>query len=203
MIREAAKYFKTGAVVIFPTDTVFGVGCAISKTESVQRIYKIRHDPPNKPQLILAASDKQAFDYGVFDPKAKAFAQSFWPGPLTIVVEAKGKVPQAVRGKGKTIGIRVPNQPAILEIISKLGEPIIAPSANFHGGRPPKVFAEIDKEFLSLVDYTINLDDLEKHTKMLAVPSTIIDLSGKPYKIVRVGAISSEKIKKVIGGVGK
>jgi L-threonylcarbamoyladenylate synthase len=199
MTSETVRHFKKGDVVIFPTDTVYGIGCAISKKDAIKKVYKIRRDVPSKPQLILASSITQAYEYGFFDKSAKKAAEMFWPGPLTIVLKAKPLVPKIIQGGG-TVGIRIPSQPPLLKIIEAIGEPILAPSANFHGQSAPYNFAEIDRKLLSLVDYAINLANLSDFLPMLKKPSTVVDLSKKPYKIVRPGYIPEEKIKEALGG---
>ncbi|OGY22263.1 MAG: threonylcarbamoyl-AMP synthase [Candidatus Woykebacteria bacterium GWB1_45_5] len=198
MIKEAVNRFKTGGVVIFPTDTVYGIGCTISKKRAVRKIYKIRRDKPTKPQLILVSSINQAFKYGFFDELAKKFAKMFWPGPLTVVVRARAKVPKSIRSQGETVGIRMPNQPPLLEIIRQVGEPILAPSANFHGKKAPASFTKIDKKLLALVDYAINFRRLPGGFEMSKEPSTVVDLTKQPYQVIRPGAIASEKLKKAV-----
>jgi L-threonylcarbamoyladenylate synthase len=198
MIQKAANHLKRGDIVIFPTDTVYGIGCAISKQQSISRLYQIRQDETTKPQLILTASASQAFEYGSFDKHSTKLARIFWPGPLTIVVKAREKVPKAIRGRGDTIAIRVPNQPPLLEIIKLVGEPILAPSANFHSEKTPTSFAEIDKRLISLVDYAIDLKKLPKALKMQQVPSTIVDLTKSPYQVIRAGAVNLDRLKRAL-----
>ncbi len=203
MIEEAARRFKKGGIVVFPTDTVYGIGCDVRNESSIRRVYEIRGDTEEKPVLILTANLKQAYEYGVFGDSEKRFAEKYWPGPLTSVVKSRQKTPRIIRGKGETIGIRIPNQPTILEIIRKLGAPIIAPSANYHGSKPPKVFSEIDKHILALVDYTINLVILPKKIEMEKKPSTIIDLTCKPFKILRQGAVPKNQLMMTMKGANK
>lgn len=200
MISEATIHFKNGEIVIFPSDTVYGVGCIISNQESIKKLYKIRKSPLSKPTLILAARFDQAALYGNFNGRAKRLAQHFWPGPLTIVVKAKEPVPKTIQGGTGTVGIRVPDFPWLRGLIEEVGEPIAAPSANFHGQPAPASYAQIDKKLLSLVDYAIDLTDLRSSFKMLKTHSTVVDLTIKPYKIVRAGYISESKIKEALGG---
>src|SRR4030042_3049873 len=199
MINKALSHFKKGDVVIFPTDTVYGVGCRLSNEEAIKRVYEVRKDAPAKPQLILASCITQAFEYGFFDAAAAKFVEMFWPGPLTTVVKAKEKVPKAIRGRNGTVGIRIPDQPPILGIIRRLGEPILAPSANFHGGRSPTSFAEIDKGLIALVDYAFELRNQPDSKQMALKPSTLIDLTKRPYKVLRKGAFSLNKLKSLGG----
>ncbi|HEX7456034.1 MAG TPA: L-threonylcarbamoyladenylate synthase [Candidatus Nanoarchaeia archaeon] len=200
MIEEPTKHFRAGQIVIFPTDTLYGVGCRVDSENSIKRLYDIRETPYSKPTLILAADSKQAFEYGEFDAIAKNLANAFWPGPLTVIIKAKNLVPKMIQGKLETIAVRVPNQPPVINIIKKLGMPILAPSANFHGRRAPTNFSEIDKDLLALVDYAVDLAKLDGGKQMRRKPSTLIDLTKKPFKIVRPGAISEKQIRKAFGG---
>ena len=195
MIDGAVKHFKKGSVVIFPTDTVYGIGCDIRYESAISRVHKIRRDPYLKPMLILASDTNQAAEYGIFDSLAKNLLTNFWPGPLTVVVKAQNKSPRIIQGKGRTIGIRVPNQPSILKIIKKVGAPIVAPSANFHKDKTPTSFQEIDKGILALVDYAIDLSKLDDIVKMTQKVSTVIDLTKRPFRILRSGTISRQKIQ--------
>ncbi|MCH7541605.1 threonylcarbamoyl-AMP synthase [Patescibacteria group bacterium] len=203
MIEKAVAHFRNGGIVIFPTDTLYGIGCAIDKEASIRRLYKIRRNPQKKPSLILVGDLNQALSYGNFTRSAMNLAKNYWPGPLTIIIRAKERVPNAILGDNDSIAIRMPNQPQLLKIISRLGHAILAPSANFHSEEAPKTFAEIDKKLLVLVDYAINISSLEDSIQMSQKPSTIIDTTTKPFKIRRFGSTSEKKINKAVGGVGK
>lgn len=200
MIEEVVKRFKKGEVVIFPTDTVYGVGCVISNEEAIKKLHRLRGDPTNKPTLILAAHEKQAFNYGIFNEIARKLAQNFWPGPLTMVVKAKENVPKIIQGEVATVAIRVPKQPPILDIIERVGKPILAPSANFHYQPPPTSFAEIDKKLISLVDYAIDIANLKNALAMIRIPSTVVRVNGQSIKIIRTGAITLKNLEKVLEG---
>lgn len=203
MVGEAVKHFKRGDIVIFPTDTLYGIGCAVNREEAIKKLYKIRRDPAKKPSVILASDLNQARQYGYFSNLALDLAKIFWPGPLTIIVRAKPKVPKLIRGADDSIAIRIPNQPGLLKIIEGLGCPILAPSANFHGQKAPSRFKEIDKKLLALVDYAIDLSSFEKTTLMNQNPSTLIDTTKEYVVIKRQGAISEIEIEKAFGGARK
>lgn len=203
MIEEATKHFKKGDVVVFPTDTIYGIGCDVRNEDSIRKIHKIRKDSPEKPVLILASDLNQASEYGFFGIEEKNFVKKFWPGSLTVVVKAKEKTPKIVQGKNQTVGIRIPNQPPILEIIRKLDAPIIAPSANFHGNKAPTNFQEIDKGILALVDYAIDLEKLPGKTRMEKKASTLVDLTNKPLKILRFGTIPKSAIMNLSEGASR
>ena len=195
MIGEAVKKLKEGKIIIFPTDTIYGIGCSIDNQESINKLYKLRKTPINKPTLILAANKEQAFEYGLFTEALKRLTSKFWPGPLTIIVKPKPKMPKTIRGKKDSIAIRVPNQPPLRKIIERNSRPILAPSANFHGKKPPSNFDEIDKKLLALVDYAIDLSKLDDFVRMTQKASTVIDLTKRPFRILRSGTISRQEIQ--------
>ena len=203
MTSEAVRHFKKGDIVIFPTDTLYGIGCVLSNEKSIEKLYALRKTPLSKPTPILTASLDQASLYGKFDRTAASIAKTFWPGALTIVVKARKTVPEIIQGETGTIGIRVPKFTWLGNLIQSVGEPIVASSANLHGRSTPISFAQIDRKLLSLVDYAIDLANLDDFLPMLKKPSTVVDLTKIPYQIVRVGALSEDKIKNMLGGSRK
>ena len=138
------------------------------------RSLKIR---PAEPDLILNRRHQ-----GVHKPHK--CLKKYWPGALTVVLPCKTeKVPELVRGGAATLGVRMPNHPTALEIIKQVGVPILGPSANFHGGKTPYSFADLDKELVNLVDYVVSGERTVKQA------STVIDVSVKPWKVLRQGAV--------------
>ena len=184
----AANTLRNGGIVIFPSDTVFGIGCRVGDPAAIRKLYKIRNRPEEKPSLILAESIKQVEIYAYLTKEAKILAERFWPGPLTMILKAKKEVSKLVLGEDNSIGIRVPNLPYLKNLIKQVGEPILAPSANFTGKRPPKIFSEIDRNLTELVDYVLKIDCGS------GKPSTVVRMIGSNHKILREGAIKSDQI---------
>lgn len=176
---------KNGGVVIFPTDTVWGVGCRIDNAKSVNRVYQIRKRPLEKALPVLVSSLKQAKEY--FDnvtEEITSLLTSYWPGGLTVVYFANvQKVLPEVRGGGITVGLRIPNKPELLEVIKKVGVPILGPSANFSGGKTPVKKEDLEKDFVNLVDYVMPGESEGN------ISSTVIDCTKKPWEILRQGAV--------------
>lgn len=135
MIGKAAKILKSGGIIAFPTETVYGIGALLSKPKAIRKIYKIKKRPRSKPLQILIASMKQALELGKFDAKAFEFAKKRWPGPLTLVVHKTSKVPKLITGGTDKVGLRMPAHRTTLELIRKCG-PIAATSANISGEKP-------------------------------------------------------------------
>lgn len=183
-INQAVKYLKAGGIIIFPTDTAFGIGCAIDKNNSVKKLFKLRRRPPTQAVPVLVNSTDMAEKYWLspLPNNVRHLIKENWPGSLTVIYKCKSAlVNPLVRGRGKTLGIRMPNHEIILEIIKKAGVPILGPSANFHNDPTPYHFADLNPELIDLVDYVV----AGNCSSNLA--STVIDVSDNPWKIIRHG----------------
>jgi len=185
-IKDAIKVLRDGGIVIFPTDTAFGIGCRIDDEKAIEKLFKIRQRPKDQATPVLVDSLEMAKDYLSPIPKdvIDELIKPYWPGGLTIVLPCRiDKVPKLVRGGGKTIGVRIPDNPVILEIIKGVGVPILGPSANFHGEKTPYRFEDLDKDIVKLVDYVVFGECSVKQA------STVIDCSINPWKVIRKGAV--------------
>jgi len=185
-IKKTIRILNEGGIVIFPTDTAFGIGCRIDNKKAINRLFKVRKRPANQPVPVLVSSIEMAEKYLTslpIDVKEKLI-DIYWPGSLTIILPCKNDlIPSLVRGGGNTLGVRMPNHEALLKIIEKIGVPLLGPSANFSNGKTPYDMVSLDQEIIKLVDFV-----LEGETKDKKV-STVIDCSIKPWKIIRDGAI--------------
>jgi L-threonylcarbamoyladenylate synthase len=150
-ISLAASILKAGGVVAFPTETVFGIGALMAKPKAIQRIYKIKKRPKNKPLQVLVASLSQAKKLGKFGPQALFLAIKRWPGPLTLVVYKTKRVPKLITGGSDKVGLRIPKHRTIIELIRKCG-PIAATSANMAGEKPSLTARAVRKKLKNL-DY--------------------------------------------------
>jgi len=188
-VSEAIRVLKNGGIVIFPTDTAFGIGCRIDDEKTIERLFKIRERPKNQATPVLVDSVEMAQKYLLPVPKdvIDKLIKPYWPGALTIILPCKtDKVLKLVRGGGITLGIRVPNHTTTQQIIKDVGVPILGPSANFHGEKTPYRFEDLDENLVKLVDYVVSGKCSVKQA------STVIDCSEKPWKIIRHGAIELE-----------
>jgi L-threonylcarbamoyladenylate synthase len=174
-IKKAAQVLKAGGVVIYPTDTVFGIGCLYDNKEGISRIYNLKNRPNTQPLPLLINNIHQLEILGLnLNDAAKNLADKYWPGALTIILKNQ---------KGQKIGVRIPNYPPLLELIEKAGKPIIGTSANFHLGKPAQTLTKLDKNFISKVNYVL------KGRCLIGIESTVVDCTIPPYKVIRVGAI--------------
>lgn len=187
IIQKAIEILKQGSIVVFPTDTAFGVGCRIDDEKAARRLFKIRKRPKTQPAPVLVDTVKMAQDYLQPIPKEviDKLIEPYWPGALTIILPSiVVKVPKLVRGGNETLGVRIPNHLTARALIRGVGVPILGPSANFHGEKTPYIMADLDPKFVKMVDYVVEGECTIKQ------PSTVIDCTKKPWKILRVGAVA-------------
>lgn len=187
-VQKAAEIINDGGVVIFPTDTVFGIGCRIGNQKAIERLYRIKERNEGKPTLIMIENIKQGRKYAKFDKRSLLLAKAFWPGPLTLVLKSKEGVPNMIKGIQNSLGIREPNHKIVQKLISLVGEPLLAPSANFSRQVPPSKFSKIDKNLIKLVDYVLNFECGGDK------PSTIFESLDGTRNFIRIGAISKNRI---------
>ena len=179
----AAELLKNGLLVAFPTETVYGIGANFSDKKSIERLYKIKKRPKNKPFTIHIASTQSIKKAGCnLSPFAKALIKKFWPGPLTIILPAK-------RGK---LAFRMPRNEVAKVLIAEARVPVAAPSANISGEAPAKTAADILKTLGDQIDLI-----LDGGAAQIGEESTIVDTTEFPYRIVRNGAIPAFEIERV------
>ncbi|MCL4437453.1 L-threonylcarbamoyladenylate synthase [Patescibacteria group bacterium] len=185
-INKAIDVLKRGGVVIFPTDTAFGIGCCINNKSAVEKLFKIRKRQETKPVPVLVDSMEMAKKYLMPVPEevVDKLIRPYWPGALTIVLKCKvSKVLNLVRAGGETLGVRMPNHPVPISLIKGLGVPILGSSANFSGENTPYEFKDLNPKLIKMVDYVLPGQSLANKA------STIIDCTKTPWKILREGAI--------------
>ena len=186
-LDHAVTLLKNGGVVAFPTDTVYGVGVHPFQPEAVRKLFRIKGRPSDKPIPILVGliEDVERVARNLPEPFFY-LADRFWPGELTLIVEAKD-LPLEITAGGKTVGVRMPNHPLALQLMRRFGGPIATTSANPSGEPPATSAADVRAQLGNLVDLV--LDGGETSTK---VASTVLDLSTSPPQIRRHGGISAD-----------
>ncbi len=185
-IEEAVKILNNGGIIIFPTDTAFGIGCRIDRPSAIKKLFKIRKRPLSQAMPVLVGNIEMAKEYAddISGDVLEKLIKIYWPGALTVILPPKKeKVDILVRGGGETVGLRMPDNKEILEVIQKVGVPILGPSANFHGGKTPYILKDLDKNLIKLVDFVLDGECSLKNA------STVIDCTVSPWKVLRKGAI--------------
>jgi len=186
-INQAIKILNQGGIVIFPTDTAFGISCRMDNEKTIQRLFKIRQRPLTQATPVLVSGLEMAQEYLLpIPPDVKEnLIKKYWPGALTIVLPSlTQKIPALVRGNSKNLGVRMPNHQIPLQLISQTNVPLLAPSANIHSRPTPYTFASLDVNLAKQVDFIIPGNCTLKNA------STVIDCSITPWKILRHGAVS-------------
>ena len=186
-IEKASKIAKSGGVVIFPTDTVYGIGCDPYNKKSVDRIYQIKGRPKSKPFPVLAYSIEVAAEIVEFDKDSEKIAGKFWPGPLTLILKVKDEKLKTSLHLEEKIAIRVPNNQCLLNLL-KNSKLLIGTSANISGENS---FTNSQECYQKIPDFDIFLDDGDIKN---GIESTILEMhEGNPI-IHRIGALKKEEI---------
>ena len=189
-LSEAAACLAEGGLVAVPTETVYGLAANGMNPQAVAQIYLVKGRPEHKP-ISLLVSGPEAMDVLCEDvpDAARALANAFWPGPLTIVLKAKPGIPNILRAGGETIALRCPAHETTLALLSKLPFPLAAPSANPSGSESPTTMAKVLEYFDGKIEGCIDGGDCRFGNE-----STIFDMTKCPYKILRQGALSAYDI---------
>jgi L-threonylcarbamoyladenylate synthase len=181
-VHEAGRLLREGAIVAFPTETVYGLGARADDPQAVQALYELKQRPPEKKMTVLIADPEDAARYAVpLSPVAAALARAFWPGPLTLVVPD---------GKGGEVGLRCPDCEPTRAMLRAAGVPVVAPSANL-SGRPPATSAE---EVLAVLDGKIAAV-LDGGPVRIGAPSSVVRAVGDVLEVLREGALTEEQIR--------
>lgn len=182
----AIDVLKNGGIVIFPTDTAFGIGCRIDDKQAVARLFSLRKRDIHKATPVLVSGVAMAQEWVDEVPEnAHKLMEKHWPGGLTIVLKSTDtRVVSTVKGGGNTLGLRMPDLTELRAIISHVCVPIIGTSANFAGEETPFSQEELNPELVKLVDFV-----LPGSTKGQRVSSTVVDCTVEPFKILRQGAV--------------
>ena len=188
-LSQAIATLRDGGVVAFPTDTVYGVGVDPFQPDAVRKLYQIKGRPIDKPIPILVGSvgDVERVAQNL-PPTFSRLAEQFWPGELTLIVEAKSLPPEITAG-GDTVGVRMPDHPLALALLQRFGGAIATTSANKSDQPPATSAEEVRAELGALV--SIILDGGQTATK---IASTVLDLSVSPPQIRRDGGISMDQL---------
>lgn len=185
MIQKAIAVLSQGGIIIYPTDTAFGIGCRIDNQDAVNKLFQIRRRPLDQATPVLVFSIGMALPY-LNKPSiiVRHLMQTYWPGALTIIYKCrKDLIYSPIRGGGETIGLRMPNHETALAIIKGVGVPVLGPSANFHGAPTPFRQEDLDPELVKSVDLVV------PGACSAGNVSTVADCTVDPFKIVRQGAV--------------
>ncbi len=177
-------------VIIFPTDTVYGIGCPIFDLEGIDLIYNLKHRSKDKPLACLCYDLKQIESIAILNERAIALIEAFLPGPLTLILKTKPHVKTKIGYE--TIGVRIPNHPVALQILQENG-PMLTTSVNESGAVPLNTYEEIKVAFGPFVK-----DIFENHYPSSNISSTVVSLKDDELHVLREGSITMEQMKNII-----
>ena len=194
-LEEAVRSLNSGGVVVFPTDTLYGLGADVFSLAALQRIFSIKGRRADLALPVLVAGLDQV--EAVAQPmsaQAQRLAERFWPGPLTLVMRRSPDLPGLVTGGADTVAVRMPGHPVPLELARRLGRPITGTSAN--RSRQPDLLdlSALENQLGNLVDHIIQTGPVPAGTA-----STIVNVTGDTPQLLRGGAISLEEILEAAG----
>jgi L-threonylcarbamoyladenylate synthase len=197
-LAYAVQLLRAGQVIAFPTDTVYGVGADGFNERAIEQLFVVKERERGKAiPYLLADTDDLAKVVREMPRAAQILAEKFWPGGLTLIVPASPRVPKILMAGGDTVAVRVPNHPTPRALIATLGVPLAATSANISGGPDPanaqEVLAQLNGRLPLVLDGGATRGN---------VPSSVVDVTSDPPKVLRVGVIAVEEIERVLGQVG-
>lgn len=195
LIARAVEILRSGGLVAFPTETVYGLGADAMNPEAVRRIFAAKGRPADHPVIVHVLDAAQLKDWARSVPQAAAMlANRFWPGPLTLILPRAAGVPDVVTGGQDTVGIRVPSHPVARALLAAFGGGIAAPSANRFGRLSPTCAADVCAELGPAVSLV-----LEGGASEIGIESAIVDCSGAEPTLLRPGMIGAEAIAAALG----
>jgi L-threonylcarbamoyladenylate synthase len=196
-IAQAARMLGEGALVAFPTETVYGLGADAADRIAVARLFAAKARPRFNPLIAHVLDVASARSLGVFDGNAERFAAKFWPGALTLVVRASASCPvcDLARAGLDTVALRVPAHPVARALLADFGRPVVAPSANRSGHMSPTTAEHVIADLGGAIDAM-----LDGGPTPLGIESTIIDCTSATPRLLRLGGIPRAEIERVLGG---
>ncbi len=193
-VQRAAEILRSGGLVVFPTETVYGLGADAESPAAVARIFAAKGRPADHPLIVHMARHDHLNQWSRdIPPAAFVLARRYWPGPLTLILHRACRVPDGVTGGQDTVGLRVPDHPLALMLLEAFGGGIAAPSANRFGQVSPTTVAHVREELGDAMDFI-----LDGGPCRVGIESTILDLSGHQPRLLRPGAITLAEIEAVL-----
>jgi len=192
------KVAQEKELIIYPTDTVYGIGGSMYSIEAIEKIYAAKEREFNSPLIALVSKTEKVqkiADFGRNKEKVEALMEKFWPGALTIILDKKDVVPARMVSGGTSVGVRMPNHPVAIDIIEACGGILPTTSANISGQPSPKNHSDVSSDFKERVEIVV-----EGGVCPVGIESTIIDMRDEP-KVLRSGGVSTEDIEAVIGKI--
>jgi len=173
-VAKAFKIVQDGGIILYPTDTIWGIGCDATNTEAVQKIYRLKQRDETKSMIILLDTDNKLPSYISDVPDLAYDLMEFAENPLTLVMPGAKNISPALISSDGSIGVRVSGHPFCQQLIQRLRKPLVSTSANISGKPSPQYFSQINQEIIDGVNYVV---DIDQHSMEIKNPSTIMRLA--------------------------
>lgn len=188
-IAAAAAALRRGAIVVYPTETFYGLGALARDEAALDRLARAKLRPAGKPLPLLAADLAQVEEVAVLTGRAARLAAALWPGPVTLVLPARPGVPDAITAGTRTVGVRIPGSAVARALARAAGGALVSTSANPSGGPPPAQAGDLDPALRAQVDHV-----LDGGPTPGGLPSTVVAVEGDALRLVRAGAVPFEQV---------
>ncbi len=195
-IAECAEFIKSGGLVAFPTETVYGLGAAATDEGAARKIYAAKGRPSDNPLIIHIAEPEDASEYAYTCPLYYRLAEAFMPGPLTVIMKKRDLIPMDVTGGLDTVAVRCPSHPVARGLISASGVAIAAPSANISGSPSPTCASHVIADMDGIIDAIIDGGECE-----IGLESTIVKIEDDGLLLLRPGAVTADALQCVCENV--
>ena len=193
LIDQAAQYVLQGEVVVYPTETIYGLGADVLNRKAVKKIYELKQRDYGLPIALLVADIAMLKEYTTEIPeRAFALIRRFWPGPLTILFEVNSKMPKGLVTNTNKIGVRISSHPVAAALVAKVGRPITTTSANLSDYPPSLNARHVQKFFGEKISCILNGGECEPSRG-----STVVDVTDESMRIIRAGSVSIEEVIQV------
>lgn len=196
-LETAANLIRSGGLVAFATETVYGLGADATNPDAIERLYQAKGRPPYNPLIVHVDSiDRARTCVALWDETAQQLAEAFWPGPLTLVLPRSDHIPPIVAAGRETVGIRVPQTLVARRLIERAGVPLAAPSANRSNGLSPTLADHVQADLDGQIDLI-----LDSGPTAVGLESTVLDLTTREPRVLRPGPITVHELEHVLGGL--
>lgn len=194
VIARAAELLRQGQPVVFPTETVYGIGALGMDKGAIERLYEVKKRPVDKAFSLQVADMSMVQKAAAYIPEhAVKLMKRFCPGPITIVLPKAAGVPYEVTGGRDTVGVRIPDHPVALALLRAVGQPLAVPSANLSGHVSPLSASAVYADMAGRVPLILDGGDCQ-----IGIESTIVDCTRSEIKLLRQGAVSEEAIRQAL-----
>ena len=194
-LADAVAALKRGEVIVYPTETLYGLGADALNGAAVEKVFQLKGRNPDNPIPVLIA-DREMLGALVAEipPLAEKLMASFWPGPLTLVLTTRKNIPSALLNADRAIGVRISNQHIATELVRALGRPLTATSANPSGLTPARTVQQAKDYFAGEIDVFMDAGELTSKTG-----STVVEVRANGVRIIREGEINKSELQRVVG----